>query len=141
MDFKIKLCPFCGNSAHLDRAYDNDGFGFYRFIGCSACNAKSREVFVTKGNDCPDLIAEVKKDWNKRSPLLFVGDDPLCNCPFCGGKAEYVERNNSDFVDGASVLTIYCRDCKASVDTGCWSDAQKEEAKLSLTLRWNNREN
>lgn len=80
----LKPCPFCGCTkigTHSERDFDD--FGTYHAIQCHDCGARSRQRYVSDGNDCPQHRQEVRDDWNMRAasqvetPVVQVAGDTL----------------------------------------------------------------
>jgi Lar family restriction alleviation protein len=67
---KLKPCPFCGGTGHMQRFADSDGFGTFYYVVCTGCRAQSGSQYASKGNDCPQTYAEVRDLWNRRASLV-----------------------------------------------------------------------
>lgn len=61
-------CPFCGSSRiGFETEHDADGLGIFHAIKCSNCRARSSQLYVSLGNDCPMHRQEVRDEWNRRT--------------------------------------------------------------------------
>lgn len=63
---ELKVCPFCEGEASIRSECDMDGFGYFHWVECKKCRARSANHFVSQGNECPQYYQEVREDWNNR---------------------------------------------------------------------------
>lgn len=64
----LKPCPFCGGVAYMTTEHDPDDITWH-LIRCRGCGARSQGKWHSPGNDCPQLRAEVREQWNRRAAL------------------------------------------------------------------------
>lgn len=67
-EHKLEPCPMCGAGAYMAREHDPDDIA-WAFIRCQGCGVRTRGKWYSTGNDCPQLYAEVRDEWNIRSHL------------------------------------------------------------------------
>jgi hypothetical protein len=59
-------CPCCGASAYVAREHDPDDIA-WAYVRCRGCGLRTRGKWYSAGNDCPQLYAEVRDEWNNRA--------------------------------------------------------------------------
>lgn len=67
VDHKLKLCPFCGGSAHVyeDQRFSFKGYNFPKwYIKCTGCDVRTPIAKM-------EQIVEI---WNKRSDDVYHKD-------------------------------------------------------------------
>lgn len=79
-EWNLKPCPFCGSSAVMQRADDEDNY-----IECSKCGCSTNLQYSIKEDGRPHLIER----WN--TPVLAQArTQPAPKCPKCGNEVRFV---------------------------------------------------
>ncbi|WP_422383241.1 hypothetical protein [Roseibium album] len=71
----FKPCPFCGDAAFIRTSYDEDEC-YWAWVECKGCGARTRGHWASdSSNTCPIFYAEVRDDWNQRSPTHLMNKE------------------------------------------------------------------
>jgi hypothetical protein len=63
-------CPFCAASAYVARERDPDDIA-WGYVRCRGCGVRTRGKWYSAGNDCPQLYAEIRDEWNRRAAAVM----------------------------------------------------------------------